>query len=426
MELRSVICITAVLEGKIKGKEMELLKLSKFKLQLQALATELRDLRERENSAKEQCHILIQKQKETEEEFGRKLQELRSELGSSNELCQKLERKVSYLQNDNSLLENRQKELQGTIQNLLQSRESFINAYEESTCEMKRSIEARDRKLSVLNEKLNSHLSMFDSIEKEAFSIKQVMDNVQLHMSEKEEVVASLRSKMDTVSAFQKVFAEKVHELENKQKKDEDELRRKDEIILGLEGQLQSAEIRNNCQIQIEELQKTLSAKDATIQNLIFEREDLHCQVKNLTKILQKVKETVSNMDEEDKRVFNHALKCQENCDMLGKSEEDRTEVVQNSGEASPNKSFREGAAENQAPPACQEQNSVGKPLLEINHLGSCVPESPCSELQSAVNGPSISVNSGKVNGNETVHHLDSECSTTQAETSEMPGREVA
>ncbi|XP_048226796.1 protein CROWDED NUCLEI 2 isoform X2 [Ricinus communis] len=389
MELRSVICITAVLEGKIKGKEMELLKLSKFKLQLQALATELRDLRERENSAKEQCHILIQKQKETEEEFGRKLQELRSELGSSNELCQKLERK-------------------------------------ESTCEMKRSIEARDRKLSVLNEKLNSHLSMFDSIEKEAFSIKQVMDNVQLHMSEKEEVVASLRSKMDTVSAFQKVFAEKVHELENKQKKDEDELRRKDEIILGLEGQLQSAEIRNNCQIQIEELQKTLSAKDATIQNLIFEREDLHCQVKNLTKILQKVKETVSNMDKEDKRVFNHALKCQENCDMLGKSEEDRTEVVQNSGEASPNKSFREGAAENQAPPACQEQNSVGKPLLEINHLGSCVPESPCSELQSAVNGPSISVNSGKVNGNETVHHLDSECSTTQAETSEMPGREVA
>ena len=64
----------------------------------------------------------------------------------------------------------------------------FDTCEQESTCEMKRAIEARDRKLSVLNEKLNSHLSLFDSIEKEAFSIKQVMDNVQLVVCEKEEI----------------------------------------------------------------------------------------------------------------------------------------------------------------------------------------------------------------------------------------------
>ena len=37
---------------------------------------------------------------------------------------------MSYLQNDNALLENKQKELKGTIQCLLQSKESFVNAYE--------------------------------------------------------------------------------------------------------------------------------------------------------------------------------------------------------------------------------------------------------------------------------------------------------
>lgn len=37
---------------------------------------------------------------------------------------------VSYLQSDNSMLENRQKELKGTIHNLLQSRENFVNAYQ--------------------------------------------------------------------------------------------------------------------------------------------------------------------------------------------------------------------------------------------------------------------------------------------------------
>ena len=53
---------------------------------------------------------------------------------------------------------------------------------------MKRSIEARDRKLDVLSEKVNSHLSLFDSIEKETFSLKQVVDNVERIVSEKEEV----------------------------------------------------------------------------------------------------------------------------------------------------------------------------------------------------------------------------------------------
>lgn len=59
---------------------------------------------------------------------------------------------------------------------------------QESTCEMKRSIETRDRKLTVLSEKIKSHLLLFDSIVKEAFCIKQVVDDVQCLVSEKEEV----------------------------------------------------------------------------------------------------------------------------------------------------------------------------------------------------------------------------------------------
>nr|TKS05633.1 centrosomal protein of 63 kDa isoform X2 [Populus alba] len=233
---------------------MELLKLSKFKLQLQALAIEVGGLREREQSATEQCRILIQKQKQTDEEYRRQLQELQSELASSNELHQKLQRKVSYLQNDNALLEGKHKDLKGTIQSLLQSKESFVNSYQESTCEMKRSIEAGDRKLIVLSEKINSHLSLFDSIEREALSIKQLVDKVQLLVSEKEGVVAGLRSKMDKVSAFENVFFERIRNLENRLKGDEDEFRRKDRIISELEEQLEVAKLHNRCQTQIEEI----------------------------------------------------------------------------------------------------------------------------------------------------------------------------
>ncbi|KAG8663266.1 hypothetical protein MANES_01G193300v8 [Manihot esculenta] len=295
----------------------------------------------------------------------------------------------------------------------------IIDVYEqESTCEMKRSIEARDRKLGVLSEKLNSHLSLFDSIEKEAFSIKQVLDNVQLLVLEKEEV-AGLRSKMDKVSAFEEVFVEKVHDLKNKLKNNEDELQTKGKIISELEGQLEAANIRNNCQNQIEELQKNLVAKDAVIQSLISEKEALQCEVGNLAVILQKVKETVKNMDDEDKKALSSALKCQDDCDTVRRNEDNRIEAdVLMSRESSTIKAPMMGTAENLALPTCQVQHSVGNILQENNHLNSCVSEAASSELQSAINGPSIAEKNEKVIA--AVHHLDSECSTTQADTSDQ------
>lgn len=53
---------------------------------------------------------------------------------------------------------------------------------------MKCAIEYRDRKIAVLSEKINAHLSLFASIEKEAFFVKKVVDNAQHVLSEKEEV----------------------------------------------------------------------------------------------------------------------------------------------------------------------------------------------------------------------------------------------
>ncbi|KAK3223154.1 hypothetical protein Dsin_010179 [Dipteronia sinensis] len=396
---------------------MELLKLSKFKLQLQALISEARHLKERDRSAAEQIHLLVQKQKQTEEEYSRKLQELQAELASSNELRQKLERKVSYLQNDNALLENKQKELKETIHRLLQARENFVNAYEESTCDMKRSIETRDRKLTVLSQKINSHLTLFDSIEKEAFSIKQVVDNVERFVSEKEEVVASLNSKMDQISAYEKLFVEKIRVLESKLKNNEDEFRKKDKIISELEAQLEAAKISNNCQTQIEELQKNLSAKDIVIQNVISEKEALHLEVGSLGIVLRRIQDAVASMNQQDKKAFHSTLELKEEGDINTTIENKRIEDTVQSGGESPTK----------ASPS-QENKSVGSELLDNDNFTSCVSESASSrtesansEPQSACNVLNISVNDRKDNCTVSVH-LGSECSMTQAETSKDPG----
>ncbi|KAL5725367.1 hypothetical protein ACHQM5_008519 [Ranunculus cassubicifolius] len=233
---------------------MELLKLSKFKLQLGALIAELEQLKESERSGTEQIHQLNQKQKQSEEDFSRKLQELQAELAASHDLRAKFDTKVKYLENDNFLLENKQKELKATIDNLLQSRETFVNLYEDSTCELRRSIETRDRKIAFLSEKIKAHFVLFDSIEKEAISVKQVVDNVQKTVSDKECLVTELSGKMDKISAYEKDFFDKIHFLESNLRYTQEELRKKDTQISGLQGQLEAVKISNDCRSKIEEI----------------------------------------------------------------------------------------------------------------------------------------------------------------------------
>ncbi|KAL7164019.1 hypothetical protein ACSBR2_040012 [Camellia fascicularis] len=260
---------------------------------------------------------------------------------------------VSYLQSDNALLENKQKELKGTINNLLQSRESFVKVYEDSTFEMKQSIQTSDRKVTILSQKINAHLLLFDSIEKEAFSVKQVLDNVQHLVSEKEGIVAGLKSKMDKLSSYEKVFVEKISDLESKLRNDENELRRKEKPYF----------------------QKTLSTKDVIIQNLLTEKKALQLELRSLGIILQKIQDTVTNMNEEDRRAFSSVLGGQKECTEIKEKENIRIEdAYQNSGENSPSKAGEGGSEENTAS-VCKEHDSVNKRLQGNNNMESCISE---------------------------------------------------
>ncbi|XP_050374878.1 uncharacterized protein LOC126792510 [Argentina anserina] len=383
------------------GEKMELLKLSKFSF----------------------IFSFRFKQKHTDEESGRKFQEFQAELASSNDLRLKPQRefglvKVSYLRNDNSLLESKQKELKATIHSLLQTKETFVSAYEESTCEMKRAIQVRDRKIAVLSEKIKSHQLLFDSIEKEAISVKKVVDDVQHVVSEKEEIGNGwLRSKMDTVSTFEKVFIEKISDQEKEPRSYRDENQRKDKVIAELESQLEAEK-------------KVISAKDVVIQNLISEKQHisdylsgLHYEVGTLGTILRKIQDTIRSMNQEDKRVFSSILEHQEGCKMILAKDDYRIEdAIQESMEKAQEKHPRVAAGGITASPLSQKCKSVSNNLEENNNLGSCVSEFHCCSPQTASSNPQLrasvpSVLSNDIKGNCTTStHIDSECSSTQAE----------
>ncbi|MFS7995041.1 hypothetical protein Hanom_Chr12g01113291 [Helianthus anomalus] len=229
-------------------------KASEFKLKLQTLITEVRELREKEAVSSDQLHNQFQKWKQSEEESCRKITELEAELASSIQLTQQLQRKVQFLEDENCLLQSKHKELKETINCILQAKEAFLNAYQESTCEMKRSIESRDRKIATLSEKTNAHLLSLDSIRKEASLVKQVVDNAQHAVDEKEEVVARLKIQMDKVCELEGLLIEKNSDLEAKLKSNENELYRKDRVIAELQTQLETAKITDQRRSKIEEI----------------------------------------------------------------------------------------------------------------------------------------------------------------------------
>lgn len=53
---------------------------------------------------------------------------------------------------------------------------------------MRQAIEARDRKIEILSRKIKAHSILFDSIEKEASSIKQIVEDTRNVLSAREEV----------------------------------------------------------------------------------------------------------------------------------------------------------------------------------------------------------------------------------------------
>ncbi|XP_074381144.1 uncharacterized protein LOC141722521 [Apium graveolens] len=363
-----------------------LLKLSKFKLQLGDLISSLKQSRECERYASEQYNLLLQKHNETEEIYSRKLKELQDELAASKDLRQKLETKLNYLQNDNELLDNKQKELQGTINRLLQSKESFVKVYEDSTFEMKQAITQKDNTISGLTEEIRLHTSLFSSIEKEALSVKKIVENAQQVLSEKEELVAGLKIKVDRATTLGTEFMDKISTLDTKLRSNEDELKRKNKIILDLKSHMEAAKICAKGPKAENELKETLLAKEEIIQSLILEKKALHFELNNLQVVIKKIQDFIRHMDEESKKAFSSMMASQQ-CVATKVEEKDRSEQTMESTKGN------------------------------FPHL-SDPPQSNFSQPESTVNILNISVAEAKENYKASVNQLDSECSTTQPQTS--------
>nr|XP_016477953.1 PREDICTED: uncharacterized protein LOC107799361 isoform X4 [Nicotiana tabacum] len=244
---------------------------------------------------------------------------------------------------------------------------------QDSIYEMKRAIEDRDRKIDILSEKLRAHLLLFDSMSKEASSINKLMDDARHALSQKEDVVVGLKRKMDEVSTFEKLFVEKINNLENKLMNNEVELTIKAKRIRQLEAELEAAILSKEFQPKITQLQREISTKELFLQNLISENKGLYCEVGSLGIFIKRIQDAVTRMGEEDRKTFTSLMEGQEECLSIRQNENLRIpDIAQITGkDTNPKSSVIE---ESTASPEVQE-DSIKSPLKKDNKINCYVSE---------------------------------------------------
>ncbi|KAJ1295744.1 hypothetical protein BS78_01G246900 [Paspalum vaginatum] len=285
--------------------EAEAAVLSQLQLQLLALVSELRLLRERERGAREELRDAGKRWEEAEVERRREATELRADVAARDDALRKLEARIKCLENENELLEKNESNLKETMEGLLQSREAFIKCYEDSTCSMQWTIQMKDKQIAVISEKLNSHLVLFSSVEKEVAAVKQVLGDVHCLVGEKETLVANLKDKVHRISVLEKDFVEKLNFLESKISAYQLELRSRARIIYDLKDRLETEKLNNSFQPQLEELKKALLVKDETIERLTSEKQSMQVELHNMEIALQKFQDLFSSIGHEGVKSFS-------------------------------------------------------------------------------------------------------------------------
>ncbi|OEL20190.1 hypothetical protein BAE44_0018786 [Dichanthelium oligosanthes] len=313
--------------------EAEAAVLSQLQLQLLALVSELRLLRERERGAREELRDAAQRWEEAEEEHRREARELRAEVATRDDALRKLEARIKCLENENDLLEQNENNLKESMEGLLQSREAFIKHYEagirplcfsasfglpfpfssihymlsfsilnllqDSTCSMQWTIQMKDKQIAVISEKLNSHLVLFSSVEKEVAAVKQVLGDVHCLVGEKENVVSDLKDKVQRISVLEKDVVEKLNFLESKISAYQLELQSRARIIYELKEGLEAEKLNNSFQPQLEEI------SDDIIERLTSEKQAMHVELHNMEIALQKFQDLFSSIWHERMKSFS-------------------------------------------------------------------------------------------------------------------------
>lgn len=77
--------------------------------------------------------------------------------------------------------------LHTSVRRILEFFDDYDTEMQDSTYQLKQSVQKRDKKLVILTEKMNAQFQLFDSIEKEAAAVKQAVNTIEDIVNGKEQ-----------------------------------------------------------------------------------------------------------------------------------------------------------------------------------------------------------------------------------------------
>lgn len=179
---------------------------TKFKYSLQNLLTTVKVLWDKRMSLQQELDMAMKKHKKLELEQCEKYSALQSEVAVGSEVRRLLENTVMHLKREIYSKDSQIQSLKEEMKLVVDARNELMENLKASNYELECRVQEKTSDLAILTEKHNRHSLLLDVVEREAYTVRQAVDETTSHIKHKEEEVHALHLKLDKVLGFKTSF----------------------------------------------------------------------------------------------------------------------------------------------------------------------------------------------------------------------------
>ncbi|MCO5602440.1 hypothetical protein L7F22_056572 [Adiantum nelumboides] len=213
----------------------------KVKYGLQNVFASVKMLKDKEASSRQDFQLLLEKHKKLEAAHAEEVLSFRSEITKGNEARCNLEAEVQDLRRDTSWKSTEIQNLKNELKALMDTRSQLTEDLKATNYILEGKLEEKTCEVCVLVEKHNKQSILLEAIEKEAFSVRQVLEETKTCIQQKEEEASSFGKCLMKVLGYEGIFLDRLDELEQQLKTLSKDLAGRNDLVMALEMKLEAA-----------------------------------------------------------------------------------------------------------------------------------------------------------------------------------------
>ncbi|KAI5064908.1 hypothetical protein GOP47_0019603, partial [Adiantum capillus-veneris] len=178
----------------------------KLKYGLQNFFASVKMLKDKEASSRQDFQLLMEKHKKLEAAHAEEVLSLLSEITKGNEAHCQLEVEVQDLRREASVKSTEIQNLKDELRALMDTRSQLTENLKATNYNLECKLEEKTREVCVLAEQQNRQSALLEAIEKEALSVRQVLEETNACIQQKEEEASSFGKCLMKVLGYEGTF----------------------------------------------------------------------------------------------------------------------------------------------------------------------------------------------------------------------------